>query len=165
MCTEYIRDIHFYFRLNSRCADIANSLRVEMLRQSWSLQGRQLPLCLFSKRYVDEDEKSEIAAKIATMLPPITGDTLPRLPIPKTIAKPTFPAILDQKKLVDFVTPESLIFFASGVKDWRWILKPPASWENDSGFLASRSVVEAITTVNDGVERLCGVAKRYRVSK
>ena len=141
-----------------------------MCRQSWSLQGRHLPLCLWS-RYVSEDDKSSIAASITGFLPPLAsasatseeGAAASSPSPPRTINKPAFPDLACGSKLADFVTEESTLLFTRAIPDWRWLYKPPSEWKSDAGYQGASKIVHAIVSTNDPAERLCGMAKKYRV--
>ena len=95
-------------------------------------------MCLFS-RFVDDDEKAAIAARIVTFLPNdvaaaslLGGNPLPPIPSLPPLAKPSFPEISRGKKLADFVDRESLVFFIRAVENW--LINNSISAENEKAF-------------------------------
>ena len=141
-----------------------------MMRQSWSLQQRHVPFALFS-RYVEEDEKSAMAAKLVTLLPPIPPSAdgeitpLPTIPPFRWATKPAFPDLKSGTltRLSHFIGIESLILFSRAVKDWRWLLLAPTDWPTNDAYKEALAVVRGIAGTNEPAERLCAVAKRFSV--
>ena len=141
-----------------------------MMRQCWSLQQRHVPFALFS-RYVEEDEKAAMAAKLVTHLPPIPStsdeDNPPLPPIPpfQWDTKPAFPNLKSGKftRLSHFIGVESLILFSRAVKNWRWLLLAPTDWPSNDAYKEALEIVRGIAGTNEPAERLCAVAKKYSV--
>lgn len=140
-----------------------------MLLQSWALMGRHIPFCLWS-RFVDDDKKSRVAAKIVSYLPKFDVEAVmkgevPPPPIPPctNTSKPEFPVLSSKKELWDYVTSESLIIFSRVVTNWTWLYKPPSVWPDDEDYQSARIFVRGIVTTNTVAERMCALAKRYRV--
>ena len=163
-----------------------------MNRQSWALEPGQIAACLFSDQ-VETDDKARVSAKLLAQAPasslPLSSPCNPSLPAeepiyadhnlnssvaPKTASvrpkpdgllrgQPPFPEILHSSELSDFVQPRSVIFikrFCPNADEW--IGKNPP-WDSIEGFKHDKQIVRSISNTNDAAERLCAVAKRYRV--
>ena len=104
--------------------------------------------------YADHNLNSSVAPKTASVRP--KPDGLLR-------GQPPFPQILHSSHLSDFVQPRSVIFikrFCPNADEW--IGKNPP-WDSIEGFKQDKQIVRSISNTNDAAERLCAVAKRYRV--
>ena len=163
-----------------------------MNQQSWALEPGQIAACLFSDQ-VETDDKARVSAKLLAQAPAsslhLSSPCNPSLPAeepiyadhnlnssvaPKTASvrpkpdgllrgQPPFPEILHSSELSDFVQPRSVIFikrFCPNADEW--IGKNPP-WDSIEGFKHDKQIVRSISNTNDAAERLCAVAKRYRV--
>ena len=173
-------------RFSPLAARVAESVRLQMNRQSWSVEPGQIAAVLFSDK-VDDDTKSRVAAKILALRPAdfsfpglggtisLPSSTLPttssfspqsNLPTPNdlTRGKPPLPTISSGKTLVDFVTPHSVLFLARFCRNaTKWLEQNPP-WDNIPEYRLAKCIIEGIVPVNDLAERLCTTAKRYRIS-
>ena len=77
--------------------------------------------------------------------------------------KPPLPSFTSSSKLVDFVSPRSIIFFIHFCPNFMvWLTKNPP-WNGIFEFEEAKAIVRGMTPVNDPAERLCATAKRYKV--
>ena len=171
-------------RFSPLAARVAESVRLQMNRQSWSVEPGQIAAVLFSDE-VDDDTKSRVAARILALRPAdfsfpslggtisLPSSTLPttssfspqsNLPNDLTRGKPTLPTISSGKTLVDFVTPRSVLFLARFCPNaTKWLEQNPP-WDNIPEYRLAKCIIEGIVTTNDPAERLCTKAKRYCIS-
>ena len=161
---------------------ISNALRVQMVRQSWSLEPTQIAAVLFSDN-VSNLEKSRIASRILALKPADFSfpdpDQPPAPPFPAPNApiiqpskddihrgKPPLPTEMSSSQtLVDFVTPRSIIFLARFCPNAEKWLKQNPPWDHIPEFVEAKKIVHGIMAVNDPAERLCATAKKYKVKR
>ena len=80
-----------------------------------------------------------------------------------TRGKPKLPKIIQNSSLHDYVSEKSAIFperFCPGYDVW---LTQNAPWDGLKEYQDAKKVICAISPINDTAERLCAVAKKYRV--
>ena len=130
-----------------------------MNRQSWSLEEGQIAASLFSKD-VGNDLKARIAAKILALKPSSILDSTSLL----RRGKPTLPELSSSKDLSDYVTERSVLFLERFCPKYETWLRENPPWDEISEFQTAKQIVNAIVPINDPAERLCAVAKRYKVS-
>ena len=81
-----------------------------------------------------------------------------------TRGRPDLPPISSKKNLDDYVTERSALLlerFCPGYD--AWLTKNPP-WDGIPEYEEAKIAIRAIVPVNDPGERLCAVAKRFRVS-
>ena len=80
-----------------------------------------------------------------------------------TRGRPDLPSISSKKNLDDYVTDRSALLlerFCPGYD--AWLTKNPP-WDGIPEYEEAKIAIRAIIPVNDPGERLCAVAKRFRV--
>jgi hypothetical protein len=134
---------------------VSETVSKKLQKQSWALQGGQLPSCLFSD-LVSLDEKAAIAARIVGFEKPIISDIIP--------SQPSFPVLAIGKQLKDFVDEECWVFFHLVGEPHDWLLLDPASWPQDPHFQETEKIVRGLPGVNDVAQRGCRLADDFKVN-
>ena len=143
-----------WFRASALAKTICVNLRVQMNRQSWSLEPRQIAASLFSKN-VDNDTKSRIASRILALKPSSIAIT--------NRGKPSLPEISSKNKLQDFVTEQSILFLERFCPNYAKWLPTNAPWDHIPEFQQDKELVDAIQTVNNPAERMCSFSKCFKM--
>ena len=77
--------------------------------------------------------------------------------------KPPLPEITSFKELPDFVTDRSILFFERFCPGYETWMEANLPWDGIPEYEMAKALVRSIVPVNDPAERLCGLAKRYKV--
>ena len=142
------------------------------------MEPGQIAAALFCDE-LSHTEKSRLAARILSLLPKdfkflefpemdssISLSNLPAAP-PSSDSmdrgKPPLPEISPSKALPDYVTPRSVVFlarFCPNADKWH---KESPPWDHIKEYQTAKAIVRGVCPVNDPAERLCAIAKKYRV--
>ena len=77
--------------------------------------------------------------------------------------KPPLPEISPSKALPDFVTQRSVVFLARFCPNADKWLKQSTPWDHIKEYQTAKAIIRGVCPVNDPAERLCAIAKKYRV--
>ena len=150
-----MNDLNLYKKLYAyRGIDqqLADEALVVVRRHGWYLTPEVAVFSLFSSK-VSEDEKSRIASKLLTYQNEIPDDF--------KLGKPAFPAINEDTKLVDLMSPLSYKFFKILNIDPGWLQKDPKDWEADEHYQSAKDFVTTVKVTNDVAERGVKMATDY----
>ena len=77
--------------------------------------------------------------------------------------KPSFPKIPDnaEMNISTFVGEDSRFFFKILRLDTEFLVKPIEGWADDPGYVAGKEVVQSLSVVNDGAERVVKLANDF----
>ena len=122
--------------------ELAEKAILVLERHGWYLVEQIIPFALFCNK-IDQDLKSQIAAKMLTFSPLSA----------KEIGKPTFPEIRPETTLPDLVGQKSYLFFDILGIDYSWLNRSPEFWHEELEYKRAEMFARTVKTVNDCAER------------
>ena len=118
----------------------------------WYLTERLVLLALFGS--ASDADKKQIANKLASYSPAVAEVQI-------------FPEATNyqQKRLKDFVGPDSWTFFKALDVEPTFLKEPVATWANNPVFMKLKALAEPISVTNDCAERALGMLTDYSIDR